>query len=401
VRTQAVTAMARAKTTESLYAFSRKLAGVGTLDDVLWATAYQAALMLKVRVVLLLPREDTIAVAAGYPPEDVLDDADLAAAKWAWQNNRPAGRGADTLPGAKRLFLPMRTGRAPVGVIGIDGDKPGPLLTPDERRLLDALIDQSALAIERVHLVEDMDRVKRTVETERLRSALLTSISHDLKTPLAAVLGAAGTLRGLSTKLSDGEKADLLQTIVDESERLNRFIANLLDMTKLESGAIAPNAAPHDLREIVGSALRRADKILAGHHVELELAGNLPMLALDAVLFEQALFNVLDNAAKYSPAGSTIRVEAWRDQDSVTLEIMDEGDGIPPEDLEHIFDKFYRVQKGDHVRAGTGLGLAISRGFIEAMSGTIVAGNRRDRRGAVFTIRMPIPAEAKQLDTAA
>ena len=210
VRTQAVTAMARARTTESLYAFSRKLAGVGTLDDVLWATAYQAALMLKVRVVLLLPREDTIAVAAGYPPEDVLDEADLAAAKWAWQNNRPAGRGADTLPGAKRLFLPMRTGRGPIGVIGIDGDKPGPLLTPDERRLLDALIDQSALAIERVHLVEDMDRVKRTVETERLRSALLTSISHDLKTPLAAVLGAAGTLRGLSNKLSEAEKADLL-----------------------------------------------------------------------------------------------------------------------------------------------------------------------------------------------
>jgi len=401
VRTQAVTAMSRARTTESLYAFSRKLAGVGTLDDLLWATAYQAALMLKVRVVLLLPRDGTITVAAGYPPEDVLDDADLAAAKWAWQNNRPAGRGADTLPGAKRLFLPMRTGRGPIGVIGIDGDKPGPLLTPDERRLLDALIDQSALAIERVHLVEDMDQVKRTVETERLRSALLTSISHDLKTPLAAVLGAAGTLRDLSSKLSDAEKVDLLQTIVDESERLNRFIANLLDMTKLESGAIVPNAAPHDLREIVGSALRRADKILAGHRVELDLDGDLPMLALDAVLFEQALFNVLDNAAKYSPSGSTIRIETWRDRDSVSLEIIDEGDGIPAEELEHIFDKFYRVQKGDHVRAGTGLGLAISRGFIEAMKGTIVAANRSDRRGAVFTIRMPIPAEAEQLDTAA
>jgi len=401
VRTQAVTAMARARTTESLYSFSRKLAGVGTLDDLLWATAYQAALMLKVRVVLLLPRGGTIAVAAGYPPEDVLDEADLAAAKWAWQNNRPAGRGADTLPGAKRLFLPMRTGRGPIGVIGIDSDKPGPLLTPDDRRLLDALIDQSALAIERVHLVEDMDRVKRTVETERLRSALLTSISHDLKTPLAAVLGAAGTLRSMSDRLSDAEKADLLATIVDESERLNRFIANLLDMTKLESGAVTPKLAPHDLREIVGSALHRAEKILAGHHVELELGANLPMLALDAVLFEQAIFNVLDNAAKYSPFGSTIRIEAWRDTESVTLQIKDEGEGIPPEEVERIFDKFYRVQKGDQVRAGTGLGLAISRGFIEAMKGTIAAGNRSDRHGAVFTIRMPIPAAANLLDTAA
>ena len=148
-------------TTEALYTFSRKLAGVGTLDDVLWATAFQIASMLKVRVVLLLPEHGAIAVKAGYPPEDMLDEADLAAAKWAWENDRPAGRGADTLPGAKRLFLPMRTGRGAVGVIGIDSDKPGPLLTPEQRRLLDALADQAALAIERVHLVEDVDRAAR------------------------------------------------------------------------------------------------------------------------------------------------------------------------------------------------------------------------------------------------
>ena len=401
VRTQAVVAMGRARATESLYAFSRKLAGVGTLDDVLWATAYQTALMLKVRVVLLLPENDFIAVKAGYPPEDILDDADLAAAKWAWANNRPAGRGSDTLPGAKRLFMLMRTGRGAIGVVGIDRDKPGPLLTPDERRLLDALIDQSALAIERVHLVEDMDRVKRTVETDRLRSALLTSISHDLKTPLAAVLGSAGTLRDLAGKLTEPEKADLLATIIDESERLNRFIANLLDMTKLESGAIVPNAALHDLGEIVGSALRRANKILGQHHIELELAPDLPMIELDAVLFEQVLFNILDNAAKYAPAGTTIRIRSWRDMDSVYLQVLDEGAGIPSDDLERIFDKFYRVQKADQVLAGTGLGLGISRGFVEAMHGTIIAANRTDRTGAVFTIRLPVPAKPKQLDTAA
>src|SRR5262249_29737325 len=216
--------MTRARRTDLLYSFSRKLAGVGTLDDVLWATAYQTALMLKVRVVILLPENGSIAVKVGYPPEDILDDADIAAANWAWQNDRSAGRGSDTLPGAKRLFLPVRTGRGAIGVIGIDSDKPGPLLTPDQRRLLDALIDQSALAIERVYLVEDVDRAKRTIETDRLRSALLTSISHDLKTPLAAVLAAAGTLRDFATALSDAEKADLLATIIDESERLNRFI---------------------------------------------------------------------------------------------------------------------------------------------------------------------------------
>ena len=357
--------------------------------------------MLKVRVVLLLPEEGVLTVKAGYPPEDQLDKADLAAANWAWSNDRPAGRGSDTLPGAKRLFLPMRTGRGPIGVIGIDNDRTGPLLTPDQRRLLDALVDQGALAIERVLLVEDMDRVKRTVESERLRSALLTSISHDLKTPLASVLGAASTMRDLESGLSATQKRDLLATVIDESERLNRFIANLLDMTKLESGAIVPNTALHDIGEIVGSALRRASKILVGHKVSLELAADLPMLELDAVLFEQVLFNLLDNAAKYSPPDSTISIRSQRDSDQVILQIIDEGEGIPPAELDSVFDKFYRAQKGDHVRPGTGLGLAISRGFVEAMHGKIFAANRGDRSGAVLTIRLPIPAVSNALDTAA
>jgi two-component system sensor histidine kinase KdpD len=246
-----------------------------------------------------------------------------------------------------------------------------------------------------------MDRVKRTVESDRLRSALLTSISHDLKTPLASVLGAASAMRDLESGLSDSEKRDLLATVIDESERLNRFIANLLDMTKLESGAIVPNAAPHDVGEIVGSVLRRAGKILARHKVSLELAADLPMLQLDAVLFEQVLFNVLDNAAKYSPADTAISIRSFRDGDWVSLQILDEGAGIPPAEQEMIFDKFYRVQKGDHVRPGTGLGLAISRGFVEAMRGTIDAANRADRSGAVLTIRLPVPAASTALDTAA
>jgi two-component system, OmpR family, sensor histidine kinase KdpD len=401
VRIQADTAIGRVRTTESLYAFSRKLAGTATLDDVLWATAYQIALMLKVRVVLLLPDSGVLTVMAGYPPEDQLDAADLAAASWAWSNDRPAGRGSDTLPGAKRLFLPMRTGRGLIGVIGIDDDRTGPLLTPDQRRLLDALVDQGALAIERVLLVEDMDRVKRTVESDRLRGALLTSISHDLKTPLASVLGAAGTLRDLGSGLNDAQKGELLATVIEESERLNRFIANLLDMTKLESGAIVPNTARHDVSEIVGSALRRAGKILGHHKVSLELAADLPMLELDAVLFEQVLFNLLDNAAKYAPGDTTISIRSMRERGAISLQVMDEGSGIPPDELDSVFDKFYRAQKGDHVRPGTGLGLAISRGFVEAMHGTISAGNRTDRSGAVMTIRLPIPAGANTLDTAA
>lgn len=400
-RTQTVTAHERVRSVESLYAFSRKLAGAGTLDDVLWATAHQIAAMLKVRVVLLLPESGSIALKAGYPPEDTLDEADLAAAKWAWEKNRPAGRDSDALPGAKWLFFPMRTGRGPIGILGICRDEAGPLLRAEQRRLLDALSDQGALAIERVHLVEDIERVRRVAETDRLRSALLTSISHDLKTPLAAVIGAAGALRDLSKSFDENAKADLLATIIDESERLNRFIANLLDMTKLESGAVVPNAALHDVGEIVGSALERASKILAKHHVEVEIGPDLPMVMVDAVLFEQVLFNLLDNAAKYAPPETAVRIQSWQEQESVKLQVLDEGDGIPAADLERIFDKFYRARKGDQVRAGTGLGLAISRGFVEALNGTITAANRSDRTGAVFTITLPTPKSTEHGEVAA
>ncbi len=398
VQRQANAARQRARTTEDLYLFSKKLAGTGTLDDVLWATAFQIASMLRVRVVILMPEDGTLAVRAGYPPDDTLVDADIAAARWAWEHGRPAGRGADTLPGAKRLYLPLRTGRTAVGVIGLDDDREGPLLTPEQQRLLDALADQAAVAIERIQLVADVDRARLAAEADRLRSALLTSISHDLKTPLASIMGAAGTLRDYRNALPADDHAALLATVIDESERLNRFIANLLDMTRIESGAMEPNAAAFDLGEVVGSALRRAGKITAGHRVETSLPDDLPMLSLDPVLFEQVLFNLLDNAAKYAPAGSLIAIRARQDDGAVVVEVADEGPGLAPADLERVFDSFYRVSKGDQVRAGTGLGLAICRGFVEAMGGTIAAGNRSDRSGAVFTIRMPVEARADSLE---
>jgi two-component system, OmpR family, sensor histidine kinase KdpD len=194
---------------------------------------------------------------------------------------------------------------------------------------------------------------------------------------------------------------DLISTIVEESERLNRFIANLLDMTRLESGAVKPKTALHDIGEIVGTALERASKVLAHHKVEVELAPDLPMLDLDPVLFEQVLFNLLDNAAKYAPADTTVLIGSWREDGTVKLQIVDQGSGIPPEEIGRIFEKFHRAQKEDQVRAGTGLGLAISRGFVEAMGGTLTAANRQDRPGAVFTITLPIPKPAEQLDTAA
>ncbi len=393
MRSQAMMARARVRATEELYQFSRKLAASVTLDDVLWATVHQVALMLRVRVVVLLPGAGGLAVQAGYPPDDRLNDADLAAAKWAWQHNRPAGRGADTLPGGQRLFLPMQTGRGPVGVFGLDRDEPGPVLTPDGQRLISSLSDQAALAIERVNLARDVDQARLEAETDRLRSALLTSISHDLRTPLASILGAASSLTSQHGTLDDVGRAAMLRTIREEAERLNRFIGNLLDMTRLESGKLAMSGGLADLSDVVGAVLRRAASILSPYQVKVEFQPDLPMLNIDVVLFEQVLFNLLDNAAKYSLPGSTITIRARNEGGRVQVDVLDEGEGIPDADLERVFDKFYRVRRADRQRAGTGLGLAICRGFVEAMGGAITASNRTDRPGAAFHIRLPVPAQ--------
>lgn len=391
VRAQAVVARGRARTTEELYAFSRRLTVAVTLDDLLWATCHQIARMLKTRVVLLMPEGEKLVVRAGYPPEDRLDEADIAAATWSWRHNRAAGRGAETLPGARRLFLPLETGRGVLGVAGLDRDGPGAPLGPDERRLFDSLAGQAALAIERVMLVSDLDRARLVSESERLRTALLTSISHDLRTPLATILGSATSLTAEGAKLDPVTERDLLNLIRDEAERLNRFIGNLLDMTRLEASALTLNQVPTDIADAIGTALDRAERILARHRVEVAIEPDLPLLLLDGVLLEQALFNLLDNAAKYARSGSTINVSAESGGGMVRIAVGDEGPGIPEEELDQIFEKFYRVQRADRRPAGTGLGLAICRGFVEAMGGTIRAANRTDRSGAIFTVAFPEP----------
>jgi two-component system, OmpR family, sensor histidine kinase KdpD len=397
IRRQIVVAHARARTTAALYAFSRKLAGIGALDDLLWATAYQASSMLKLNTIVLLPDEgrEKLTIASGYPPEDTLDNAEMDAARRCWEQKRAAGRGAETERGGKWLFLPLRTGSGPVGVIGVSREAPGALLAADELRLLEALADQTAVAIERISLARGLAEARVLAETERLRAALLTSISHDLRTPLASIIGTVSSLRSYADKYDARERDELLATLHDEAERLNRFIGNLLDMTRLESGAIELNLDLFDIGDIIGTALQRAASLLADHSVEVAIAPNLPMLRIDPILFEQAMFNLLDNATKYAPPGSRIDVCARRDGEVVVVEVLDEGPGIPSADLERVFDKFYRVQAQDRRRAGTGLGLAICRGFLDAQGGHIAAGNRHDRSGAVLTIRFPLAQAAE------
>jgi two-component system sensor histidine kinase KdpD len=380
---------ARAKTTAELYAFSRKIAGTGSLENLMWLITYQIAAMLGCDTVVLLPGPDGLQIRAGYPPEDTLDAADMAAAAWSWTHNHVAGHGSDTLPGGKRLFLPIQTDRGAVGVVGIIREKPT-LLSPDERRLLDALLDQAAVAIERVRLAEDVDQVRLQAETERLRNALLTSVSHDLRTPLSTIIGALSGLRSFGDTYDPATRADLLASAHDEAERLNRFVGNLLDMTRLESGGLTVKLEPIDVGDAIGVAVDRARPLLAHHRTDIDLAPDMPMVKADFALLEQVIFNLVDNAAKYTPDGTTIRVRGRADAGAAVIEVIDEGAGIPEQSLEAIFNKFTRLEAEDRTRAGTGLGLPICRGFVTAMGGTIVAANRQDRAGAVFTIRLAV-----------
>ena len=384
-----------AQMTEALYEFSRKLTGIARIDDLLWATAHQMAMMLKARVILMLPSDGTLQVAGGYPPDDRLSAADLEAAQLAWLGSRITGRGTGSASASDRLFLPMRSVEGPVGVIGIDRDWTGEagMFDTDERRLLEALADQAGIAIARALLANVAEKARVAAEREDLRLALLSAISHDFRTPLASIIGSASSLRSLGDRFDAATRTELLDTIRQEAERLNRFVGNVLDMTRIEGGALRPKLVAVDLSESLNSAIDDLRPHLGEHRVELSCPDDLPMLRLDPILFRHVIGNLLDNAAKFSPAGTRVEITARQVDDSIVVQITDEGPGLNQSDLTSIFDRFYRVRDNDRRRAGNGLGLAICRGFVVAMGGSIAAANRTDRSGAVFTLSWPVTSQ--------
>jgi len=388
-RADALDARRHAATTEALYAFSRKIAGVVTLDDLLQVTRERIASMMRLDAAVWLPdAEGRLQIRTGGPPAGSRDDLDAEAHRvWDEGRSTPGSRRSHGVAGS--LFHPLRTSRGPVGVIAVTRDGVTPRLTAEEERLLGALLDQATFAIERIRLAAAMDAARLAAETERLRTALLSSLSHDLKTPLASITGASTSLRQYSELYDAAAREELAATIQGEAERLSRFVANLLDMTRLKAGGIELKREPVDLGEVVGAALQRMQGVLGEHQITVDLPSGLPMLDLDVVLFEQVLVNLLDNAAKYSPPGSRIAIGAACDGEQVELTVGDEGPGIPPGDLERVFEMFHRVTKGDRQRAGTGLGLSICRGFVDVLGGTIAAANRIDGPGTIFTITFP------------
>jgi two-component system, OmpR family, sensor histidine kinase KdpD len=380
-----------AQRTANLYEFSRKIAAAAALEDVLWAAVHHVASTLQSASLVLLPQKDRrgLQIAAGYPPEDQLDLKDWGAAEWAWEHGRPAGWKSDTLPAADWLFLPMRTRRGLVGLLAVSFKDKTRRLAPDQWRLLEALVDQVAVAVERTNLASDIEEARLFTETEQLRSALLSSVSHDLRTPLVSIVGSATTLATVEN-LTDSGRKELVHTILDESQRLNRFVQNLLDMTRLGYGALQPKREWYDLREIAGRAMKQIGKSLEQQQVILDIPASLPPVHVDPVLMEQVLVNILDNAVKYTPEGGVIALRAVHQDSEIVLRITDNGVGIPPEARNAVFDIFYRVRARDTQIAGTGLGLSICRGIVEAHGGRIAAKDGPNGKGTTIEIVLPV-----------
>jgi two-component system sensor histidine kinase KdpD len=389
VRKEARAARSRVEGLRRIGAFSRSLGEPTTEPEMLEEIARQGCNIAGAAVVMTAQGED-LNIRAAAPPVDTLDDAAWAAARWAYGKQEQAGKATGTLPSSAWRFLPMRTVRGPIGLLGVrpDGDIDQPLL-----QALAALADQAAVAMERVRLANDAARSAAHQETQKLRTTLLSSLSHDLRTPLAGIRGAASTLREAWGDLDEPTRADLLRSIEDDTGRMTRFLANILDMTRLETGEIAPRIAAVALPEVVEAAIAR---VPGSAHVGVDLPADLPRAAADPALLEQVLVNLLDNAVKYSPQGGIISVSGRPVGNRVALSVADEGMGIEPDELPHVFDSFYRARRQDRVGPGTGLGLAIAHGLMAAMGGTIEAQSPRPDApadgapGTMLTLTLPV-----------
>jgi two-component system sensor histidine kinase KdpD len=383
--------------TEELYALSSTLAALSGTEELLRAAAQRVATMLHLDVTLFAPRGGKLMVRASAPAGADLGEQERAAAQWCFEQGEPAGPGTGAAHPVRGLYLPLRTGTSVVGVIGVYGSQPAPRLPSELAQLLDALRHQIAMSLERAQLAEQMQEANMLLAADELRAALLTSISHDLKTPLATILGNISSLREYGMLYDEQTRAEMLHLAEAETLRLAHFVENLLQMTRIDAGALKPNFELIDLSDLVGSAVTRCQQRLACHRVETRLAADLPMVCLDFVLTEQVLVNLLDNAAKYAPAGSEVSIGAVADAERVLIEVKDEGPGMAEGDLTLVFERFYRARAADHRQAGSGLGLAICKGFVEAMGGAVHAGNRPDRSGAVFTVMLPVADSVSQV----
>jgi two-component system sensor histidine kinase KdpD len=385
IRTQAEAARLREQRTAALYALSRELASTRGVDQLLTIAMRHISEVFRSQVAVLLPGAGGALVGADGG-QFALDANELGVGKWVHEHHQPAGLGTSTLPGAAALYLPLQAPRGPVGVLGIRPADPHSLDAPDQLHQLETFANQTALAIERAQLADEAQQTQVRMETERLRNSLLSSVSHDLRTPLATITGAATTILENGANLNDRTRRGLLESVREEAERLNRLVQNLLEMTRLESGALQLRKEWHPLEEVIGAALGRLAKELADRRVETRVPPDLPLVPIDDVLVEQVLVNLLDNAVKYTPGGSPIRIMATSTGEAITVEVADRGPGLPRGEEDKVFEKFYRGVPGGR---GAGLGLAICQGIVKAHGGNIWAQNLPEG-GVAFLFTLPL-----------
>ncbi|MDQ7838365.1 MAG: sensor histidine kinase KdpD [Thermodesulfobacteriota bacterium] len=375
-RERAETIREREAQTASLYYLSRDLAAAADIDSILDAAIKNIGESLNARVAILLSEGERLKIRAAN--QDIhLDMKELAVAEWVFRNRQAAGRGTETLRSAGLLCLPLQTSASMLGVLGVEFKDDRDYASPQSRRLLEAFAAQTTLAIERVRLVKQAEQSEILQARESLERALLNSVSHDLRTPLVSITGALGTIRDKGEQLNAEARKELLDAAWEEAARLNRFVGNLLDMTRLEAGAIKLKEEPCDVQDVVGCALAALEKQLGSRRIDVRLQSGLPLVKMDMALMTQVLVNLLDNALKYSPPESSIEIAARVDGPLLKIEVSDRGPGVPDSDLKRIFDKFYRIPVPEGAR-GTGLGLSICRAIVEVHGGTIRAENRAE-----------------------
>jgi two-component system sensor histidine kinase KdpD len=390
IRAQAESARERERRIAALYAMSRELARTRGVQDLLGVAIRHITDLFPARVAILLPdAAGRLGSGGAAGVEFPMDSNEVAVSQWVYEHGQVAGQGTDTLPGASGLYVPLLGSRGTVGVLGVRANDPHSLQAPEPLHQLETFASQTALAIERARLAEETEQAQVRAETERLRNSLLSSVSHDLRTPLASITGAASTLLENEARLDAATRRDLLEALHEEADRLNRLVQNLLEMTRLEAGALVPQTAWHSVEEVVGAALGRFGKSLAERPVTTRIPAELPLVPMDDVLIEQVLINLIDNAIKYTPPGSPIEVSAEDTGSAVVVEVGDRGPGLPPGEERLIFEKFHRTDPAPSVR-GAGLGLAICHGIVRAHGGRIWAENRP---GGGVTIRFALPVK--------
>src|SRR5262245_1901132 len=388
LRTQARVAGYREKRAASLYAISRALAAANREDEIVRAAASNIGAEFGAQCAILFPdAAGRIVYPKGESQSYSLHGADLGVAQWVFDHGRIAGHGTDTLPGADAVYFPIQGASGPLGVLALLASSLRRVFLPEQQRLLETFLNQVALALERVRLAEAAQSAQIKVETESLRNSLLAGISHDLRTPLSAIVGAASSLAEAPERLSEHARRELARTIYDEGQRMATLANNILDMARLDAGAVTLKREWVPLEEIVGGVLTRLRSRLEGRPVRIALPKDAPLVKLDAVLIEQVLVNIVENALKYTPAGTAIEIAAEFAPESVTVTVADEGPGIPAGLEERLFDKFYRASP-ERAQSGVGLGLTICRAIVEAHGGRIRAENRFPH-GAAFRFTLP------------